>query len=122
MIDRLLEISLSVKERDTHEAQSEVAGRLGMIACQSTQPSGRDRQRLVEGEFGRKIGHGVGCQRWSIQGTPSGCVGQIGIESAQYRSNPISKTRLLQADSQFVGGDLSQYGHGVVVEVLPASR
>ena len=107
MVDRLLEISLSVKERDTHEAQSEVAGRLGMIACQSTQPSGRDRQRLVEGEFGRKIGHGVGCQSWSIQGTPSGCVGQIGIESAQHRPDSISESGLLKPHSQFVGGDLS---------------
>ena len=93
-----------------------------MIARQRPQPPSRDGQGFVEGEFRRKIGHWIGSQRRCIQGAPSSRIGQISVESAQHRPDSISKSGLLKPHSQFVGGDLSENSHSVVVEVLPASR
>ena len=54
-IYRLMEISLAVQQSYAHEWQSQVAGRLAVIACQNTQPTGINRETFVEAEFSTEV-------------------------------------------------------------------
>ena len=74
-IDRLLKVAFAVKQTDTHKTESKVAGRLGVVAGQHSQPTGCDRQSLVKAELRAEIGHRTLRQVCRIRRRPS--VGRV---------------------------------------------
>src|SRR3974390_665162 len=53
--------------------------------------------------------------------SPGGPFAQVAVEGAECFANFFSELRFLQPHAQFLLGDFMQDGHGVMVEILPAS-
>ena len=92
-----------------------------MVAGESTQAAGGDGETLVEGEFGREVGHRVLRQLRGVLGGPGLLLVQIGLEFREDLSDARREFGLLQAGAELVVGHLVQHRHGVVVEVLPTA-
>ena len=121
-IDRLLKVAFAVKQAYAHEAQPKVAGRLGMVARQHPQPSGRDRQSLVKTKLRTEIGHRPLGQAGRIRCRPRvGCV-QVFVKLLQHGLHAAVKLLVQQSYAQFFVGQLAQHRYGVVIKVAPRTR
>ncbi len=60
----LVKITLRIHEPDADQRHAEVARFLAVIAGQHTKAAGVNRQRLVQGEFGREVGNRLAVQSW----------------------------------------------------------
>ena len=56
-VETLQEISLAVEQADADQRNVQIRGALDVIARQDAQAAGVNRQRLVQAELGREIGH-----------------------------------------------------------------
>ena len=56
-VEPLPEIALVVVEADADERDAEVGRALDVVAGQDAEAAGVDRQRLVQAELGREVGH-----------------------------------------------------------------
>jgi len=120
-IDRLLEITLAVKQTHPDESEPEVAGRLGVIPRQPSQAAGGDRQGLVETELRREIRDRVGTKLWRMSVSPGVGLVHVSLERLQHLAHALREVQVLQAHAQFVIRYLVENGHCVVIEVLPAA-
>ena len=59
-VQLLFKIALVVEQPDGHERHAQSASCFNMVARQDAQTSRIDRDRFMQPEFGRKIGHGSG--------------------------------------------------------------
>ena len=65
-----MEIALRVHEPDTNEGEPDVARFLAMVAGQHAKPACINRQRLMKGELGRKVGDRTVGQIGDLLGPP----------------------------------------------------
>ncbi len=84
-VERLLEVTLAVEQTDTDDGDTDVAGRLEVVAGQDAQPAGVLRQHLGDAELGREVADALGCGR-VLRGVPlvpevaGEVVGQVGLD------------------------------------------
>ena len=74
-VDRLLKISLAIKQANPHKPQPKITSRLGVVARQHSQATSRNRQGFVKTELCTKIRHRAFSQTGSVRGSPR--VGRI---------------------------------------------
>ena len=121
-VNRLLEITLVVKQADADEAEAEVARGFRVVAGEDAEAARRNRQRLVKAELGGKIGDRIVLQLRRVLVSPGVFFVEIRLETVQHGAGARLKARLLQMHAQFVIRHLAQNGHGVVKQVLPGAR
>ena len=120
MIDCLLKVTFPVKQADPCETDSQIAGRLGVVAGQDAKPACGNRQGLVESEFGRKVGDRVRGQGRRMPRAPRVRLLHIGIEGLDHLAHAPGEVRVIKTHVQFVVGNFLQDGHGIVIKGLPA--
>src|SRR5271167_4524650 len=83
----LAEISLLVKQPDTHQRNVKITGGLEMVTGQYAQAAGKDGQALGESEFGGEVGDQQVLVRFSLDLAKPGCI--IAQVSFQVRGDTI---------------------------------
>ena len=85
-VDLLFEIAVSIKQRNADEREAEVARRLCVIAGENAQAAGIDRDRFVEAEFRREVGHrSCGGKRRGMRAGPHVFFLDVAVEFAHDR-------------------------------------
>ena len=115
-IDLLAKIGLAVKKPHRHQSQAQVRRRLDMVAGQHPETAAVDRQRLVNTEFRRQVGHWPHAQGSSLGLRPGVGVGrQIGVELTVHPVGASAEGRILGQFAHAFGAQALHYLERVVL-------
>ena len=111
----LVEVPLRVHEPDAHERDTEVTGFLARVAREDAQAAGIERQRLVQGELGREVGHLLGPAPVPEPPHPPGVARRFRPVEAFHHLVVQGKERRVLGDlHEALGGNEPQHADGVV--------
>ena len=119
-IEVLFEISLVIKQSDGNERHAEAACTFDMVAGEDAEAAGVDRHRLVNAEFQRKIGDGLGAENADVSPCPSGSGGHILGHSAVCLVDSGIEDEFRGTDFQSFGSEFVEESDGIVPELSPS--
>src|SRR5262245_44606129 len=93
-----------------------------MISGQDSQTSGIDRDRLVQSEFGRKIGYGSSPEHTGMTSSPGNVRCQIFLHTPIGVIDPAEEDEFRCAFFQFIDGNLLEERNRVITCFAPQYR
>ena len=119
LVELLLEVAAAVEEADPDERDPELGRGLEVVAGQDAEPSGVDREALVEAELRGEVGdEEVGGE---VPAPPPGLLAAVAREAALHPVQPLEIVRRERAREVLVR-QLVQQRRRVVVQLGEASR
>jgi hypothetical protein len=76
----------------------------------------------MKAEFRGKISDGILVELGGVLVAPGVLVVHISVEVTEDIAHAVSETGFLEMDAEFIFGDFTEDGDGIVPEVLPAAR
>ena len=122
-VQLLLEVPLTVEQPDSDQGHAQAAGALDVVARQHPEAARVDRDRLVDAEFGREVGHRQGAQDVGVRlGPGAATIAEVLLQPAKMVVDPAVQHHFGGPRRQPLRRELAQQSDRIVIQLPPTDR